>query len=276
MQPLLGVVPGLGFEVRSHAALVVVAIIVCHLVGPRSAERVAGIPSKTTRQALILWGIAAFAVGRVHFLMNHWTLVAETPLPARLLWAGGLHAGGALIGMVLAAPIVARSQGVALGCLSDALVPTIALGIAVARFGCFLRGCCLGTACAWPWCLGFPGQDFSLETTAAGDLLVHIRRVHPLPLYFSGAALAIGAIALWMQRRKRYHGQVSLLSLVAFGVSSALLEFLRAQQPGGRYWASVPQLQWVAIVVAVVATLALAGAELRQLRRRVTWGNSTA
>ena len=40
--------------------------------------------------------------------------------------------------------------------LGDVLIPSLFLGIAFGRIGCFLNGCCYGDRCSLPWGVTFP------------------------------------------------------------------------------------------------------------------------
>jgi prolipoprotein diacylglyceryltransferase len=51
------------------------------------------------------------------------------------------------------AVIVLPRYGIPLLKVGDAIAPTVGVGIAIARIGCFLEGCCYGTVCHLPWCL---------------------------------------------------------------------------------------------------------------------------
>jgi len=43
--------------------------------------------------------------------------------------------------------------------LCDLITPSMALGLALGRIGCFLNGCCYGDLCEWPWAVQFPEQS---------------------------------------------------------------------------------------------------------------------
>ncbi|MDR1924729.1 MAG: prolipoprotein diacylglyceryl transferase [Planctomycetaceae bacterium] len=69
---------------------------------------------------------------------------------------GGLVVIGGIIGGTIGATIFAwRNKYNALVIL-DLIVPTVMLGIAIGRIGCFLNGCCFGGVCDLPWAVTFP------------------------------------------------------------------------------------------------------------------------
>ena len=43
--------------------------------------------------------------------------------------------------------------------LADLIAPSVAMGLAFGRIGCFLNGCCFGGPCDLPWALSFPADS---------------------------------------------------------------------------------------------------------------------
>jgi phosphatidylglycerol:prolipoprotein diacylglycerol transferase len=161
-----------------------------------------------------------------------------------------------------------------LGKLADGLIPTIGIGIAIARLGCFLQGCCFGTVCTLPWCVSFPSSayvySFHVQEGLAAQGASHSAPVHALQLYFSAGGLLLTAVALWLLPRKRYDGQVALVALVVYGISAAALEFFRADAFPRAYWGPLPQLEWTALGITAVASVALFLAERSHRRNSIS------
>jgi phosphatidylglycerol:prolipoprotein diacylglycerol transferase len=239
-------------------------------LGPRWAHALEGIDPGVTRRALIAVSVAVFAGGRLHVVLNYLSYYAARPAAALRFWAG-LHAGGAIVGLVLAAPFVVRRLGVPLGKLADAIVPVSGIGIAIARLGCFLHGCCFGTTCTLPWCVSFPRGSEAWQLHADAGLLPagaeRAAPVHPLELYFAAAGVLITLVALWLHPRKRYDGQVALVALALFSAAAAWLEPFRAEVPQRVHWGPLPELEWIALAMTVTAVVALGVAEVWHRRR---------
>jgi phosphatidylglycerol---prolipoprotein diacylglyceryl transferase len=169
------------------------------------------------------------------------------------------------VAVAAAAPLVVRRDGVPVGKFADAIVPIAGMGIALARVGCFLHGCCFGTPCALPWCLAFPRGSESYQLQVDLGLIApgteHALPVHPLQLYFAAGGVLITLVGLWLQARKRYDGQVAIVALVLFSASAAWLEVFRADVPQRVYWGALPELEWVALAMTGASLVALAVAE---------------
>ena len=272
MHPVLIDIPSLGITILSYRVCLLLAVLVCWVVGPRWVAALEGLDPWRVFRAMVWLGVAAFAGARLHFVVTHWADFADRPLAALQFWSGGLHAGGGIVLLAVAAPFVLGRLRLPLGRFADGFAPTVGIGIAIARLGCFLHGCCFGTLCSWPWCLTFPRDTYIYQYhTDLGLLPPGAERtlpIHPLQLYFAAAGLMITAVALWLHPRKRYDGEVALVGLVLFSTSTALLEFLRADAQPRLYWGALPQLTWIALGMSIASLVALAAAELLHRNRR--------
>jgi phosphatidylglycerol:prolipoprotein diacylglycerol transferase len=192
----------------------------------------------------------------------------------------GLHAGGAIVGIIVGAPLVLRALRLPALRTLDAAVPGIALGIAVARIGCFLEGCCFGVRCRAAWCIQYPVDTQAWHRHAVLHQIPAgagwSAPVHPLPLYFSAAALCIAAVCLWLHPRRGYEGQVALVGVALFAGSSAALEplrengVLRAIGPWG-----IPQLTWFALILLGATLAAMLAIEFGGRRRHLAPARGT-
>jgi phosphatidylglycerol:prolipoprotein diacylglycerol transferase len=206
--------------------------------------------------------LAAFAGGRLHYVTNYWHAYSgHLGAAAFGAWPSGMHAPGAVVGIAIAVLISCWWFAVPVGRFADGMTPTIALGVAIARLGCFLQGCCFGTPCEGWWCVTFP--------TSHGA-------VHPLQLYFIANALAVLALVLWMIPRKGYDGQPALLGLLTFATGHAGLEFVRFDGPARVYWGPLPQLEWVLLAIALVALTALVVAHAARTQAAALTSDATS
>lgn len=279
MHPLFHL-PGFDVTLPAYHTLILLAAAVCLAIGPRWAQRLEGIEPRTTLKALAFLGAAAFIGGRLHFVVNQWGLFAPRPLDALKVWSGGLHAGGAIVGIVVAGWWIGRRGPIRLAPLADGIAPTVGVGIAIARLGCFLQGCCFGSVCAWPWCISFPRNTYIYEYHESLSVLPpgasETAPIHPLQLYFAAAGLAVTAVALWVHGHKRFDGQVALAALLMHSISAAVLELLRADYYPRAYWGPLPQLEWMALAMTVAAAAALIFAHVRAGRGRAATLNQAA
>jgi prolipoprotein diacylglyceryltransferase len=97
-------VPGLGFGLSTYSIAMLLAVGVGLTLGPRAVERHVGIAPAATTRMLTFLGIAAFVGGHLHFAVAQWIETGTITL-------GGMHAPGAILALVLAAPLAARTPG---------------------------------------------------------------------------------------------------------------------------------------------------------------------
>ncbi len=241
--------------------MVSVAAVTAASLGTYWAVRSEGLPLRRVVLAMILIAMITLVGGRLHFVLANWQHLRSPLTSALRLSSGSLHAPGAILGAVLGSVLVLRFLKLPLARFADGLAPAVGIGIAIARVGCLLHGCCYGEVCDLPWGISLSTKSYVyaihlergiLPPNAAASL-----PVHPLPLYFSAAGLSIAAILVWMRRRKSFDGQLALTLLFLFSASSAALEPLRIDDATRVYWGSLPQLQWVTAVMAVAFGVAL-------------------
>ena len=264
MYPLIQM-PFLG-EVRSHTVMLALAVASAMWLGYRRCTAAGLAPRRV--QALLL-GLAAATMigGRLHFGLAQWWSLGTLPPAALTLSSSGLHAPGAIIGGLLGGAVLVWVLRLPAGRVIDSLAVGAGVGIALARIGCFLHGCCFGTVCSLPWGVRFRHDDFVLSQQIERGFLPPEATlplpVHPLQLYFAVDGLAIAALLVWLWPRRRYDGEIGLVFLVAFFASSALLELLRFDSTERVYWGVLPQLLWVTAGMTILCSALLAWSEYR-------------
>ena len=147
---------------------------------------------------------------------------------------------------------------------ADVTAPTLALGLAFTRIGCYLYGCDFGArlgedAPGWLRTIGtFPhwaddaGSPAWSHHVASYDLAFDAPAsfpVHPTQLYESTAGFTLLGITLVVWSRRRFRGQVLLSLAMAYGVWRFLIEYVRDDPERGQAFGfSTSQLISLAIV----------------------------
>ncbi len=70
--------------------------------------------------------------------------------------SGGLVVYGSLIGALLGFGLFTKRHRLPILAIADLIGPSMLLGLAIGRMGCFLNGCCYGGPCEYPWGVHFP------------------------------------------------------------------------------------------------------------------------
>ncbi len=167
--------------------------------------------------------LAAILGARLLFVAVNYRFYLDNPLQIIKLWKGGLVFYGGLIGALVTGAWYMKRHQLPLWKITDILAPSIALGQAIGRLGCFAAGCCYGKQTDVAWAVTFTDL-YSLAPTG-------ITR-HPTQLYSSGVALIIFIILLLIYRFRKFSGQVFWSYVVLYSVGRFILEFWRGDQRG--------------------------------------------
>jgi len=181
---------------------------------------------------LVPWLIVAGLAGaRTLFVITYWDeFFAGKPWwEVFMIRHGGLVFHGGLVGAVAMVIVYARWKKLPLLKLGDTLSPSIALGHVFGRIGCFLNGCCHGSACDLPWAVRFPDEH------ATGG-----QPVHPTQLYEAGLNLVLYVGLAWLYRHKRFDGQVFGVYLIAYAILRAVVGVFRGDYGTNRWGPLTP------------------------------------
>jgi phosphatidylglycerol:prolipoprotein diacylglycerol transferase len=189
---------------------------------------------------------------------------------------GGLVAYGGMIGGFLASWYGCRKRGIPLLKWADVAAPSVVLGTAITRIGCFLFGCDYGGRTNLPWAVRFPGpnalapqgspawqhhvRDFGLSQTATSSL-----PIHPTQLYESLVGLGLFILLVWLRHHRRFSGQVFLAWVLGYGIMRPLIEIVRDDDQRGNI-GPLSTSQFIGIV-SVVLGIALLISLVRRYRR---------
>lgn len=200
-------------------------------------------------------GVGGIVGGKVYYaiLYQDWRLLLNR---SGLVWYGGLILG------TLAVLLTLRLRRLPGWATADAAAPSLALGYAVGRLGCFFVGDDYGVPTELPWGVAFPvgpvptkagwlRSEFGIDVPAEipGDELL---AVHPTQLYETLTCLGIWFVGVWLLRRGAGRGRTALLTLGLLGLERFGVEFLRAKDDRWFGGFTLAQLLSVAVVAVVV------------------------
>ena len=128
------------------------------------------------------------------------------PVSIFKVWQGGLSIHGGIFGGIVTGLIFSRIRKVSFWALADLIAPSIILGQAIGRIGCFLNGCCFGISIKPFW-----------------GISRHPTQIYEFILDF------IGFLLLWSSRKKiKFEGGLFLLYLMMYAVIRIIVSQFRA------------------------------------------------
>lgn len=271
--PLLGTGKGEGLPIHTYGILVgggfIAAVTVSAWLAGREWPGETGIKRRDQVMDMAFYVFIGAMVGsRVLFTIVNWKEFIASPSVF-----GGLVFQGGLIGASLTAYWYCKKENIDFLRLADIGLPTVSLGSALGRLGCFSAGCCWGKPTTAAWAVHFPGagkvtnllgqhadtpslawssmkddQRWVLESTGEifhqavpgavriSDWVLqhqHTLGIHPTQLYESALQLMLFVAMLSLRPMRRFHGQVTGIWLMLYAVVRTTVELFRGDTERG-------------------------------------------
>lgn len=168
---------GEGLPLHTYGLMLMSGFVAAIMVSARLAERewggAEGVRRRNDVMDLAVWVVvSAFVGSKILFIIVTPReffdgLASGFRDPSRLLGAlgGGFVFYGGFLGATAAVWWFCRDRKIPFLRLADVIVPTVALGQAFGRLGCFSAGCCWGKPASLhvPWAVRFPGAGRALD-----------------------------------------------------------------------------------------------------------------
>lgn len=191
-----GILIGTGF---------VLAIVICYLRAPKH-----GIESDHVID-FALWLIPFSIIGaRAYYVIFNWSEYSYAPLNIINIRGGGLAIHGGIIAGLVVAILVCRHYKINFTEMADLVFPAVALAQSIGRWGNFFNSEAHGTVTDLPWAI-----------------LVNGQYVHPTFLYESIWCFVLFWFLLWVDKRRKFPGQIACLYGMLYSVERFCVEHLR-------------------------------------------------
>lgn len=198
------------FHLRSFGVMLAAAFLVGTWISLGEARRRGIDETKLVNMVLVIL-LASVLGARAFYVFTHPAELEADPWSFLRIWEGGLTLIGGFVAGTIAGFAYMRRAGLPLGVTADTVTPAVALGVAIARVGCFLNGCCFGVPGHEPWCVRFPEG-------APASIVFPGLAVHPSQLYNVAAFFAIFLLTLWLRPRLKGDGQLWWAFVILFAL----------------------------------------------------------
>ncbi len=240
------------FKLHSYGVLLAAGALVAIWRACRVSQR-RGMPESAIVDAGLLALLTGLAGARLTYILLNRDAFAGDLKSVFAIWDGGLtFFGGFAVGAVSVA-LWAIRRGFRLADVADVCAPSLALGYAIARIGCFLNGCCYGCETGVPWAVRFHADG--------GDVLTPPS--HPVQLYSTAISFLIFLMLVRLEKRNLRPGALFGSWLVLSSLERFFLEFLRRGATAQEFAGGLTQAQ-VASLVLLLAGAFLIGAPRRK------------
>jgi len=210
------------FKIHTYGVFIALGFLTGIILALREAKRVGEEPENILD--LAFYSIIAAIVGsRLLYIVLNYQYYIENPLEMIKIWSGGLvYYGGFLLALIVGIWYIRKSH-LPLWKTADIIAPSIAIGEAIGRLGCFSAGCCYGKVTTLPWAVTFSNPE---------SLAIVGIPLHPTQLYSSITALFIFLILTVVKRVKKFDGLLIWLYVLLYSITRYVIEIFRGDDRG--------------------------------------------
>jgi phosphatidylglycerol---prolipoprotein diacylglyceryl transferase len=210
---------------RWYGLLIALAVLAGLALATRLGRR-RGIEPSLIADLLPLLVLGAVLGARLYYVLLEWRQYSQDWMSALAIWRGGIAIHGALIGGVATIIFYCRWHRQRFWPLLDVLVPAVALGQAIGRWGNFFNSEAFGLPTDLPWKLSIPLANRPVQFLSEPYF-------HPTFLYESLWNLGVCVLLLLLIRAESHGrlrlpaGALSCIYLMAYSSGRFWIEGLR-------------------------------------------------
>ena len=235
--------------IHTYGVLVAAGFLLGLALAVKQAKK-EGIPQERIIDIGFYVLLAAIVGSRLFFVAVNAGHYLKHPLDIFKIWEGGLVFYGGLILALPAALWYIRKHHLDGWRITDIFAPSIAIGHAVGRIGCFAAGCCHGRLCELPWAVTFHDPE-SLATTGIP--------LHPTQLYESAGEFLNFLILITLRRYQSFKGQLFWTYIFLYSVLRFVVEFFRGDEARGYLFGGISVSQGISVIMGIIAISVIAG-----------------
>jgi len=209
-------------EIKSYGVMLAISFLLGYWIALRKARR-SGIDPAVLLDLCFYILISAIIGSRAFYVFTHWEQYRANPLTVFSIWEGGLSMMGGILLCLLVSYLYLKKKEIRFDLMADILAPSIALGVAITRIGCFLYGCCYGLPTDLHW-----GVQFPAHSAAGSHFHEHI---HPVQLYASAYGFLIFLALLGIEKRNPPTGMLFGMLMVMYATARFFVDFIRYYEP---------------------------------------------
>ena len=195
MRPILLYLP-YGIPLYAYGLMLTVSVMAGRTLAVRLAAR-DGMDATLADRCAVWTFVGAIVGARLLYVVTNLDQFGSV-IDVFAWWKGGVVAYGGFLGGLGAAIAFCATHDMRLLAWADCVAPSLCVGLALTRVGCFFAGCDFGRDWNGPWSVRFPaGSPASLEQARLGLLPsggMESLPVHPTQVYESLAGLVLSLI----------------------------------------------------------------------------------
>jgi phosphatidylglycerol:prolipoprotein diacylglycerol transferase len=224
------------FRLYSYGLFVAAAFLVGILWATRRAGRT-DLPPFPFFEMGVYGGLFCIIGARFLFVLTEWPHFSKYPGEIFRLWDGGLILYGGVIASLLFSFFFLHRVRLPFWKSLDIYAPSLPLGLAIGRLGCFFNGCCYGLR-SDTWGLSFPSAHHPpVFLQQVRDGLIKIDSLRTLPvlptqLFSAATDVTILFVLLGLERKSHFPGFLFWTFVLLYSLARGFIEFFRYHDPG--------------------------------------------
>lgn len=235
---------------HSYGLLVAAGFLVGLVLAVRQAKK-EGIPSERILDIGFYVLLSAIVGSRLLFVALNAGYYLRNPLDIFKIWEGGLVFYG---GLLLAVPVAMwylKKHGLDVWKITDIFAPSMAIGHAIGRLGCYAAGCCYGKpAHDLPWAVTFTDPECLAKIGIP---------LHPTQIYESLGEFLNFFILITLRKHQSFRGQLFWTYILLYSVLRFGVEFFRGDEVRGFIVPHFSVSQGISVLTAVIALFMMKG-----------------
>lgn len=199
-----------GIEIMWYGVLISLGVLLGVFFALRECKRI-GFKEDNLLDFLLIAIPAAIVGARTYYVIFSWDYYSQNPSEIINIRSGGLAIHGALIAGIIVGILFCKKRKIKVLELLDIVIPSVALGQAIGRWGNFINQEAHGGPTDLPW-----------------GIVVNGQKVHPTFLYESIIDFCIFIFLMWFRKNKKItDGQVLALYFIFYSAGRFFVEGLR-------------------------------------------------
>lgn len=235
--------------IRWYGILIATGVLLGTTLAHREAIRRGQDPDKILN-AIVLTVLFGLLGGRLYYVLFNWEYYGANPTKIFAVWEGGLAIHGGLIVGAVTAILYCRYGRMSIPVTLDIMVPGVAIGQAIGRWGNFFNQEAFGVPTDLPWRL-------YIDPAHRPAWLGSFEYFHPTFLYESLWNFLVFAI-LWFGLRTRLEGKPGALTLCYLGLYSIGRYFVEGLRIDSLMLGSFRAAQVASVLLVAASALGLA------------------
>ncbi|MDD5645075.1 MAG: prolipoprotein diacylglyceryl transferase [bacterium] len=236
-----------GISVYSYGLMLSLAFLAAIYAAVRRA-RIININSQIILDLGLVVILSGIIGARIFFVMLNLDFYIDNPSQILRLDKGGLAVFGGVLFSIITVSVFCRIRKLNVWDIADVIAPSIALGQAIGRIGCFLNGCCWGVPTNMPCGVIFRHKELMPEN-------LHGVPLHPVQLYNSFLNLLIFFILSRIFKNRKSSGEVFAFYLILHPFMRFWTEFLRGDN--GKVFFNITIFQLISVLLCVSGIIIL-------------------